>query len=229
MATENIDSWETEISIDVQGYTFPAMQKAVRDAAITFCEKTHLWTDDLDRITVVANTPDYDLSLSMPAAIPHGEIIGIDDVKYKQDGMADKQFVTLDPISENQMDLHDSGSWKWRTSSTPAKYYADKTHTILYLKNTPTLGSANGLLVRAILRPAKDATVLEQFLYAQHYKAIADGAKGFLLGQSAQPWFNAQLAVMFGGAFSMAISEAKIQKVDRGTKRKMSVRMREWV
>jgi len=227
MATENISSWETEISIDVQGYSFPAMQKAVRDAAITFCEKTHLWTDDLDRITVVANTPNY--ALSMPAAIPHGEIIGIDDVKYKQDGMDDDQFVTLDPISENQMDLHDSGSWKWRTSSTPAKYYADKTHAILYLKNTPTLGSADGLLVRAILRPTKDATVLEDFLYNHHYKAIADGAKGYLLSQSAQPWFNAQFAAMFGGTFTTAISEAKGQKIDRGTKRKMSVRMREWV
>ena len=53
--TEALSSWETEISVDVVGYTFPAMERAVREAAIKFCKETDLWTDDLDRITVIAN------------------------------------------------------------------------------------------------------------------------------------------------------------------------------
>lgn len=225
--TEALSSWETEISVDVVGYTFPAMERAVREAAIKFCKQTELWTDDLDRITVIANQANY--TLTVPAALAHGEIIGVDDAKYKQDGMDDNQFVTLDPISENQMDLHDSGSWKWRTSTTPSKYYADKTHKTVYLYNIPTAGSAEGLLVRAILQPTKDATVLDDFLYDNHHKAIGDGAKAYLLAQRAQPWFDPQMSGAFAMSFMNAIDAAKWDKIQRGTKSKLSVRMREWV
>lgn len=225
--TEALSSWETEISVDVVGYTFPAMERAVREAAIKFCKDTNLWADDLDRITVIANQADY--ALAVPAALSHGEIIGVDDVKYKQNDMDDDQFTTLDPISENQMDLHDSGSWKWRTSTTPANYYGDKTHKTIYLKNTPTAGSTEGLLVRAILKPTKDATVLDDFLYDNHYKAIGDGAKAFLFAQRAQPWFDPQMAGAFATSFRNAIDVAKWDKIQRGTKHQMSVRMREWV
>lgn len=225
--TEALSSWETEISVDVVGYNFPAMERAVREAAIKFCEESELWTDDLDRITVIANQANY--TLTVPAALSHGEIIGVDDAKYKQDDADDNQFITLDPISENQMDLHDSGSWKWRTSTTPSGYYADKTHRTVYLYNIPTAGSTEGLLVRAILKPTKTATVLDDFLYDNHYKAIGDGAKAYLLAQRAQPWFDPQMAGAFAGAFMRAINEAKWDKIQRGTKRNLSVRMREWV
>ena len=118
MATA-LSAWEPEILPDITNVPRPALENAVRNACIEFCERTHLWTEDLDRITVAADTREY--ALTEPSG---ATIILVDDVKYKQDGLDDDQFVTLDPVSENQKNRKDSGSWKYRESTSPSGYYA---------------------------------------------------------------------------------------------------------
>jgi hypothetical protein len=104
----------------------PSLIEAVRSAARDFCNETHLWILALDRISVVANTQAY--ALAMPTAwLTLAEIVIVDNVKYKQTGDTDDQFVTLDPVSENQKDLHDSGNWKFRTALHPYRRKHNRT------------------------------------------------------------------------------------------------------
>ena len=224
MAT-NLSSWESQILPDVTGVPYPAIEKAVRKACIDFCEQTLLWTYTLDRITVAANTQSY--TLTIPEA-QYGEIISVDDVKYKQDGLDDDQFVTLAPISKNQKDLHDTGSWSFRTSATPSGYWIDKDKDIL-LYNIPTEASTEGLLVRCNMRPTKTCTTVEDFLYNDHFETIGAGAKGKLFGHKGQSWYDPNLAGTFGSIFRIDINEAKKVKIIGYTKRPLKVRMREWL
>ncbi|MCK4252579.1 hypothetical protein KAX97_14115 [candidate division WOR-3 bacterium] len=224
MAT-NISSWETQILPDIMGVPYPALEIAVRNACIAFCEQTLLWTYTLDRITVAVDTQSYPLTI--PGAT-YGEIISVDDVKYKQDGEDDDQFTTLDPISKNQKDLHDSGSWPFRTSTTPSGYWVDKDKNIL-LYNTPTAASSEGLLVRCNLKPTKTCTTVEDFLYKDHFEVIGAGAKAKLFSRKAQSWYDPDLAGVFGSIFNVGINDAKPIKTTGYTKRPMKVRMREWL
>jgi len=221
--TQAITSWETEVMPYVRNVPWPAFLNAVRDAAITFCEETSLWVDTLDRISVDADTAEY--ALTDP---DNAEIYGTDEVKYKADGAEDSQFKTLHPMSENQEDLHRRGSWKFQTGTSPSHFMLDADKTLI-LWRIPTLASTEGLLVKVILRPDKICTVLPDVLYTDHYKTIGRGARAGLFGQSAQPWYNDEAEGKNMAEFNTDIANAKMRKIDRGTKRKMAVRMREWI
>lgn len=223
MTTKALTLWWEEVAPDVAGVNMPAVVSAVRNACIKFCEDTFLWAADLTRITVEANTQDY--TLTAPA---NSIIIGVDDVKYKQDGLDDDQFVTLDPISENQKNLHDSASWKYRTSPTPSKYFVDRDKK-LYLYNIPTVASTSGLLVKVNLKPDRSCTTVEEFLYNDHFSAIGNGAKADLFSRRAMPWFDGKLALVHRALFTNAINNAKPLKTTGYTKRPMRVRMRDFV
>lgn len=217
--------WEAEILPDIPTLPRPALENAVRNACIDFCERTHLWTQDLDRITVAVDTREY--TLTEPSG---AEIILIDDVKYKQNGADDDQFTTLDPISENQKNLQDSGSWKYRDSATPSGYYAlpdNPTEILLY--NIPNVASTEGLLVKVVLRPSRSCTTVEDFIYKSHFKTIGLGAKADLFARKGQAWRDPNMAASFESKFINACNEAMVLKMTGGTKRETRVRMRAFV
>jgi len=224
MATA-LSAWEVEILPDIPNLPRPALENAVRNACIEFCERTLLWTEDLTRITVAADTREYDLTEPSGATI-----ICIDDVKYKQNGQDDSQFVTLDPVSENQRNLQDSGSWKYRESTNPSGYYAlpdNPTEILLY--NIPTVASTSGLLVKVCLRPARDCTTVQDFIYKSHFKTIGLGTKADLFARKGQKWFDAKTALGFEARFNNACDNAMLLKVTGGTKRETRVQMREFI
>jgi len=223
MAT-SLTSWAPYILPQITGCPFPALERAVRDAAIGFCEETLLWTYDLTRISVVANQANY--TLTVPTNV-YGEIISIDDVKYKQNGLDDDQFVTLTPISQNQMDLHENGAWKFLTAATPSNYYIEEDDTAtLYLWKKPTEASTSGLLVRANLRPTDTCTTVQDFLYSTFSRVIADGALADLFAMRAMPWYDVVEAVRREMKFREGVAGARMKKATGATKRPLRVKMR---
>jgi hypothetical protein len=223
MATKALSEWMPDVVSDVPGVTLPALEHSVRNACIKFCEDTLLWTYELTRISIVASQQSYTLTAPSDSVI-----ISADDVKYKQDGLSDDQFVTLDPISENQEDLINFGSWKFKTAPTPTYYYLDKDKK-LYLIDTPSVKSDAGLLVRVNLKPDRACSSVQQFLYDDHFETIGYGARADLLSRRAQPWYDPNLALTFNGLFRNAIDDAKLLKQTGYTKRPMMVRMRRFV
>jgi hypothetical protein len=184
-----------------------------------------LWTYDLARINVAADTANY--SLSIPGG-ENGEIISIDDVKYKQDGLDDDQFTTLTPASQNQMDLHDNGSWKFITSTTPSSYWVEEDDpSTLYLWRIPTVASASGLLVRVNLRPIRTTITLEDFLFNKYVKEIRDGALSDLFGMKAMPWYDPGESMNRDAKFKSGIANAIITKFTGATKRPLRVKPRD--
>jgi hypothetical protein len=224
--TEAIASWEHKITPYVPNLAYPAFINAVRGAAIQFCTKTEIWRETLDRIDVVADEGSVDLAV--PGATG-GEIVGIGNVKYKENGAADDQFRNLDPYSKIQENLSSYGSWEFQTSTQPNGYYLGEDKTKLYFYKIPTVESLSGLLVEVILKPSKTCTTLPDLLWNNWDQAIADGAKARLLGQNAQPWFNPQLAGAWMNAFERKINEAKTVRYHGYNARPSQVKMREWV
>jgi len=237
MATAIAD-WENKIMPDLPNVPYPAMLDAVRDACIKFCEETRLWTYTLDRISVVANTSSY--ALTPPAG---GVIIGSDEVKYKQDGMDDDQFVSLAPLSREGMDRgFGSGSvgvhseyggyggdaWEFQTAPTPSRFWLDNDKN-LKLYRIPTVASDEGLLVRVILKPTDDCTTVEDFIWDDHRETIARGARADLLSRKGQPWYDPELAGFEGTMFRSGYNDARWIKTTDYTKRNTRVRMRAWL
>ena len=229
-----ITLWSSDVLAHVKRASKPSIERAVRDAAIAFCEKTWLWAEDLTRITTVINQQDYTLTDPTDA-----EIVVVDNVRYKINGADDDQFQTLIPISQNQMDLHNVGSWAYGTSAHPSYYWVDVVDKVLHLLNIPTVASTLGLLVRVILRPSDTCASVPDFLYEEHSKAITQGAVADLFSQEVMDWSDVQdpnnfkvllnKAVYYDRLFESSCNEAKIKKFTGATKRPLTVRFQPWV
>ena len=226
MATVSITKWKPLIVPQVPEGSWPMMEWAVREAAIEFCEETHLWTYDLTRIDVEEDTQDY--TLTVPSS-QYAELEIIDSVKYKQNGQDDDQFVTLDPLSVNQADLEDSGSWIFLTSPTPSHFWVDNEDQELHLWRIPTVDSDEGLLVKTVLKPNDSCATLPDFLYNEHRRCIANGALSKLFGMKAMPWYDPVLSTEKMQLFNDGYNQAKWKKINGGTKRAAQVRMREFI
>lgn len=222
MANANMTDWKNSV-YPICAVPEPSLIEAIRSAAREFCSKTHLWAITLDRIDVAEDTQDY--ALTMPSAwLNKAEVVIVDDAKYKQDGEDDDQFITLDPISENQYDLNESGSWIFQTAPTPSKYFVPIDDKKIYLWKIPTEDSTEGLLVKVVVRPTLSATELPEFLYLDHRDTIKIGALAYLFGQKESSWYDELKAAGFRTDFKNAYNSAKFQKISGATKRPMTVR-----
>lgn len=228
MAT-NLTEWSSDILAHAKRATPSSVKRAARDASIAFCEKTWLWTVNLTRISVVADQQDYTLTDPSDA-----EIIVVDNVKYKEHGQDDDQFRNLNPISENQMDLNDSGSWPFTESSNPTGFWVDVVEKKLHLYSIPTDASTDGLLVRVVVRPSDACTTVSDFLYEEHRKTITQGALADLFSQEVMDWSDLENPVAFQHLlnkaniyqrrFDIACNNAKIKKITGATKRALRVK-----
>lgn len=216
--TTQITSWKNDIYPTI-ACPEPSLIEAVRSAVRDFCKETYLWILTLDRISVVANTQDY--TLSIPTAWSgSAEIIVVDNVKYKQDGQDDDQFVTLDPVSENQKNLHDTGNWKERTSATPNGWWADVASKQLHFYYIPTAASTEGVLVEVVAKPTLSATVLPDFFYNDYRDTITKGALAHLFDQGHAPWYDEKKADKYMARFKIKCSEARWVPISGASKRR---------
>lgn len=219
----NLTDWGTEVNAHIPGVPEPTLQVAVRNAARIFCEKTHIWTQDLDRINVEGDTQDYPLSDPSNArviTVPKG------GVKYKQDGEDDDQFITLEAASELQNDYFNFGNWKFVDAPTPRKYFVDNVNKQISLIPIPTDDSDEGLLVKVTLKPDDTCTTVPDFIYDDWKDVIRDGALGYLFGIKRASWYDPQEMTYRLGFFLRQCNNAKGRKISGATDRPMRVKMR---
>jgi len=206
MATKALTEWWSEIAPDVPGVPMPAVEKAVRDICIVFCERTLLWEKELDRIDVVTATSEYALT-----APDDSEIISVERVLHKANSAEDSTFVFLYPFSQTQKDFYASNNqWQFETG-TPTGYYVDVDKAI-HLQPIPIADSTEGLLVKVNLRPSYTCTSVEEFLYNDYYKVIGMGAKADLLSKVGQPWAKPEAATGYLTMFAEMLKAAKARK-----------------
>ena len=223
----NITEWAAEIDPAIPGLPEPALVRAVRSAAQIFCQQTRLWTLDLARIDVVADTQNY--TLTVPAA-QYGQIVVVDQAKYKSDDADDDEFRNLEPVSKASEDFAGFGSWPYMEATEPTHFGCEEeTPTTLSLYPIPTEDSDSGLLVRVALKPTQAALVLPDFLYNMHLETIAAGALSKLFWTKGMPWYDANEGQKNAVLFRAAMNSAKWKKFTGATNRQLRVKMRKFV
>jgi hypothetical protein len=227
--TVALTNWEPYILPEIPAVPDPALQRAVRDAAIDFCKDTLLWKEWLDRISIVEDDDDY--SLTAPAAMAlYADIQGVYQVFYKEDGAADDQFAPLDPTTEDDMEAELGSAWMFATAEQPSKYYMPASEpTTLYLYPIPTVASASGLLVRAYCKPLETATVLPDFLFNRHKNAIKYGALAKLFGAKGMPWYDLKEQSKWLDFYTNERDNTLLLAATGSVRKEQSVRMRNWI
>ena len=221
---KNITDWLPDVYAEIGGNDCPVskIETAIMESIRDFCDKTLTWKVNLDRISVVADTQSYALTIAT------SDIISIMSVKYKQNGLDDDQFVTLTPISEQDNDAYKQGGWEFSTSSSPSEFWVDSGRT-LNLWPTPTDASLEGILVKVFIKPLITATEVEDFFYNDHKKVITLGAVSKLLQETNTSWANIEVGLLKGRQYISMCNDAIRIKKTGYTNKPLSVKFRRFV
>ena len=169
---EKFYPWVTE---DCPGVPEPTLNRAVIGACIDFTKDSLCIQRDLDKITSIPGTSDYEV------AAPEGYTLN-------QITAAWYNGSRLDPIHVDALDA-DYEDWSSRTSETPKNLVMIQ-DGIVTLYPKPASRVSGGLKIRASLCVSRDATEVEDFLYEDYVEAIAANAKARLCIMPKKAWTN---------------------------------------
>lgn len=172
----------------------PTIEDAVRDAIITFCDKTWFWRQWLET-TIVVVEGDTEAALDLPS---NTRLVGVVSVQ----------------------ELDDATEQTWGDFVDPATYQMsrfDYYPKILFPDGAEEDFEAR---VRVALKPTRAATSIPEWMFEDWADVISDGAKWWLLSMSNKPWGNSQEAPLYRDRFlvgiGMATSKVVLETINSG-------------
>lgn len=223
-----------EVLPDVPGCADLVAERAIRNAAIRFCQESKLYRQDLTPINVVADEPEYTVTPPAGYAL-------VDIRRALFDGQP-LYFISQDELDRlwndattrvNHFLTHDSGldtdTWQTATSSRP-KYFFQPDKEKVRLVGIPTVAVTGGLELNVALKPTPTATQIEDWLYNDHFRTLAFGALGELLKIPQKPWTDKGLSDHYESLFREGIGIAKGEALrDHGRNDRVVGRVRSYV
>lgn len=188
---------------------------AIRSALIEFCEKSLIIQRDLDPVTVVKGIVDYDID---PPA--NQLVTRVMRVWYK-----DKELTPTAPDNVNSSEVYNQLFPDADKSRSDPRIFLQKDERTFTIFPIPMDTVANGLTVRAALKPTRTTETVEDVLFEDYAETVAQGALYRLLSIPGKPWMNGPASAAALAMFNSTINVAR-QRASRGhTRADLRVRL----
>lgn len=168
---------------DVPECTYVTAENALRMAAQEFCDRSKVWLVILDPITTANGIQVYDFDLDRAQ-----EISKVMEVKRAG------QVVPV--LLADSMKTQRNGL----IALNQREFFVQ-----------PAPGAGEQIVIKAFLKPSNIATGVEDFIYAEHARTIAAGAKAELFSMTNQPFSNPQAAAYERSKFDSMVADATIK------------------
>lgn len=191
----------------------PAVDDALRSAAIEFCGETNVWNEWQEPQPGLRGVGEYEVDLP-------------DDYSEVAQIMAASYLGRpIDPISEAMLDARYPYS-TWVTQTGTPYGYLQTSEGLIRLVPIPGETKRGALRMRVSFRPTQDATELPDLLYTDYAEAISFGALARLLGEEKRTYSSPTGEAKYTMKFAQAKGSARID-VNRGlAPASLQVRMR---
>lgn len=170
---------------EVPGCPRHTLIEAARDAVIAFCERTNILKLEHAPITTVASTASY-------AFVPSAGTEVHDVLQAWYDGNE------IFPIDTDQIE---NIYTDWMNESGTPKYFTRLDKRNIRLVPNPDAAVTNGLTMLVTLKPAIDATTIDDTVYEEYRDTIEAHAKGKLMAMPGKTWTNIKLASAYIAKF----------------------------
>jgi hypothetical protein len=195
MAQTKWSAWFDDVLSDVPGCSQAMATKAIRAAAIEFCERSEAWRVDLDPVDVLADEASYDFD-------PDSGTVVVRAMQLWYDGK------DLTRKSREELALQFAN---WTTQEgTPLYYTQENPSDGFILVPKPVEALADAVTGKLAIKPSQTASGLESFIFEKWRDAITDGALFRLFAMQKKPWSNPALAGSRKTLFDQKIAEAKL-------------------
>jgi hypothetical protein len=187
-----VRTWDVffpDVLPEVLGCPEPTVERALLRAAQEWCEKTRCWRVDLDAITLIADTADYDVAYPTQAE-------GVQFVGATINGN-DIELETLEGTTTAERRRGTGGSRRILS------------HDQRIVTVIPTPAAAGTLVITAVLKPSESATGVPNDIADRFREEIATGALARLLMANKTEWSNAGLAEAKAAKFQKRIGDVR--------------------
>ena len=170
-------------------------EDAILQAAIDFCKRSRTWRTELPAFDIVANTATYTL------ASPRADAVISDVLRAELNGL-DMPLKTPDQLDDSWP------GWKTAQAFTPSCWHMANERQ-MRLVAIPTQAATAAITASVALKPAVNATTIDQTVFEEHYQAIADGALATLLAMPDNSWTDDIRAMSRKAVFNGTIVSAR--------------------
>ena len=192
----SLDDFFPEVLTEVEGCPKVLVRNAIRNAAIRFCEMSRYIRQELTPINVVANTHTYTLTPPVGSSIEtiiRANITGYPALKFMSEDTLDLEWRDIFSVANIE-------DWRVYTQDRPS-FFNQPTKSSIRLIGIPTTAITAGLELKVALRPAYNATTVDDRLRDEWYEQIGHGAKARLLAMPDKNWTNTKMAAFYMSMF----------------------------
>lgn len=185
------------VNLSASGCPVSLIERALRDAAIRYCQRTHIWHFASLPSTLRKGQPRYGF------AAPEGaEVIGLKSVTVNGSPVA--------PCTEPE--------WPYgnKQSGSPRIWRMEEPETLLFWP-VPDRDVADAIEVTVLLAPAYDAAMCPKMLFPHHREGIVEGARETLMLMPGTAWGNPQFAAVSRARFLEESNAARIREQRGGS------------
>lgn len=166
--------------------------RALIESAREFCSRTRLWREDLTALDSAASTASYTLTLPADSAV-----VDLMSVKYNTENLTPKDSAQLDKIDS-----------EWRTREGTPVYYKREGTDGLRLVRVPATALTGAIEVYAALKPAFNATSIDDTVLEEHQDTIVNGALARLLRIPKKEWSDKSTSEYYRTLFERELGVA---------------------
>lgn len=181
---------------EIPGCPEPVAVQAIKDAAIDFCVRSNVYQQDLDPLTLIANTSEYDLEppggyrVSRVMKVWRGE-------------------TELTPAAPDMIRVPDA--YRGTQGTAAPVFYFQKTASTISFLDVPKVTERSAVVIRAALCPTRDSTTIDDEVFELWAEEIAHGAKYRLMLVPGKPYSNPQASAVEKALFDKGVNQATLQ------------------
>lgn len=191
----SFDSLVKEIIPYVPGCPDSVIESNLRAATIEFCGKTKAYVKDLDSISTVSGTYEYEFDQPVGTSV-HSILWMIHDGD------------DLDPISPRSLELNFPD---WRDRSGIPRVYLQKNADTFWITPVPNASTTNGLFLSVALKPTRTASNIDTNFSNDYRDGLLFGALYRLLRIPAKDWSDPAASADYLALFSEQVRAAELR------------------
>lgn len=196
----SLDSFVTEIRQYAPGAPPIMIRGHVRNTIINFCERTFILKRSPADFMLNEDQHTYTLKYSGDRYVT----IAIKVIRVGDGDSGDLLSETTEHYLDNTLP-----GWQTHEGSKPTGYMLLDDVNSIRVYPIPTEDSSDDVVVEACVRPRRDQTEVDTFLYEKWEETIQAGALAALLSIPQATWYNPDLARMSAEAYKRGIRRAR--------------------
>ena len=192
-----IDDLVRFVRIETPGIIDEIVVQAIAGAASEFCERTRVWDEWQDPVTLMDGEAVVDLEAPTDARAltAYNAMLGGTELAP----------VTMGDLVQFMPD--------WKTATGQPRYYSSASDWSAITLFPSPLSVTDQLMLRVQYAPKATSKTLPNFLAERFHDALIAGAKARVFAQMNVPWSNPAMADQHRQIFERAIENARIEQL----------------